>query len=194
MAILLIALPELGTLVTDYTLIKQSDLPNEIMGSLRKLKRATVRNNLDSRIIVPLERPELPALFSLPRLEHLSTVFQRVDDASVAHANLPSLLSLSLTDPLSDPLAIKCLLTKTPKLERFSYFLVEDTDNLAEDENYQSVHQDTWSTFATSLGAVAGTLRTLKIYIDDAATSDYPPLTMDEEWVMGVSPPMLIAT
>jgi hypothetical protein len=187
MAILLIALPELETLVTDYTLLKQSDLPNEIMGGLRKLKRATVRNNLDSRIIIPLERPELSALFSLPRLEHLSTVFQRVDDASVAHANLPALLSLSLTDHLSDPSAIKGLLTKTPKLERFSYFLVEDTDNLAEDENYQSVHQDTWSTFATSLGAVAGTLRILKIFIDDAATSDYPPLTMDEEWVMGVS-------
>ena len=187
MAILLIVFPELETLVTDYTLIKQSDLPNEVMGGLLKLKRATVRNNLDSRIIEPFERPELSALFSLPRLEHLSTVFQLVDDVSVAQANLPALLSLSLTDHLSDPSALGDLLTKTPKLERFSYFLVEDTDNLAEDKNYQSVHQDTWSAFATSLGSVAGTLRILKISMDEAGTSDYPPETMDEEWVLGVS-------
>lgn len=187
MAILLIVFPELETLVTDYTLIKQSDLPNEVMGGLLKLKRATVRNNLDSRIIKPFERPELSALFSLPRLEHLSTVFQLVDDVSVAQANLPALLSLNLTDHLSDPSALGDLLTKTHKLERFSYFLVEDTDNLAEDKNYQSVHQDTWSAFATSLGSIAGTLRILKISMDEAGTSDYPPETMDEEWVLGVS-------
>jgi len=31
-----------------------------------------------------------------------------------------------------------------------------------------------------------GSPKTLKISIDEAATSDYPPDTMDEEWMMGI--------
>ncbi|KAK3300364.1 uncharacterized protein B0H64DRAFT_448562 [Chaetomium fimeti] len=187
-AILLASLPQLETLVTDVSMLEQLDRTlGDVFEGLRKLKKLTIRNNLDSRILNLDIRGEGWGVSSLPRLEHLSTVFQREDDTSVAHANLPALRTLKLTDHLSDPSAIRELLTKTPKLERFSYFLVEDTDDLAADEHYEAVHQDEWSAFATSLGSVAETLRILKISTDEAATEDYPPDTMDEEWMMGIS-------
>ncbi|KAH6853753.1 hypothetical protein B0I37DRAFT_360154 [Chaetomium sp. MPI-CAGE-AT-0009] len=159
----------------------------DILEDLLKLKTATIRNNLDSRIIHFDIAEEPSGILCLPRLEHLSTVFQRENGSSVAYADLPALLTLKLTDHLCDPSAIRELLAKTPKLERFSYFLVEDTDDLAADEHYESVHQDEWSAFGTSLGNVAGSLRILKISTDEAATEDYPPDTMDEDWMMGIS-------
>ncbi|KAH6650764.1 hypothetical protein F5144DRAFT_589176 [Chaetomium tenue] len=142
------------------------------MGHLLMLKKVVIRNDLNSGIRYKLGSSG-PNLLCLPRLEHLSTVFSHVRGELIADANLPALRTLELTDHISNPSTTKELLAKTPKLERFSYFLVEDTDSLLEflrwGDDYgigDTAHEDEWSAFATNLGGVAATLRVLKIYVD----------------------------
>lgn len=188
--ILLASLPRLETLAVDYTLMRQSDLPDNIIKSLQALKEVTIRNNLDSRIINNYERfAKLGSVFYLSGLERLSTVFQAVKDTSVAHADLPALRTLELTDHFAHASAIRELLTKTPKLEALSYFLVEDMDYLTADANgfHTELHEDEWAAFAQVLGSVAGSLKTLKISVDMAATTKHTRYIMDEEWVFGIS-------
>jgi len=190
MALLLCALPALETLVTDYTMMQGSHLPGAIFehnNQKLKLRNMAIRNNLDSRIIRPSEPPWIQTVFCVPSLEHLCTILPRVCEDEIIGANLPVLRSLKLVDHLSEPESISTLLSKTPKLESLTYFLVEDTDDLAADENYEQLHENEWAKFAEALSHVVASLRTLKISIDEAATSDYPPDTMDEEWMTGIS-------
>ncbi|KAK0752896.1 hypothetical protein B0T18DRAFT_395579 [Schizothecium vesticola] len=188
--LLLSALPALETLVTDYTMMQGSHLPGVIFehnNSKLKLKNMAIRNNLDSRIIKPSDPPWVQAVFCVPSLEHLCTVLPRVSEDQITGATLPSLRSLKLVDHLTEPEAISTLLSKAPKLESLTYFLIEDTDSLAADAHYEDSHQNEWAAFAEALSHVADSLKILKISIDEAATSDYPPDTMDEEWMMGIS-------
>jgi hypothetical protein len=188
MGLLLATLPALETLVTDYTMMQNSSLPGAIFESnTLRLRKIIIRNNLDSRVIKPSETPWLQTVFCIPSLEHLSTILPRVEENQISGANLPVLRTLKLVDHQSEPDAISTLLSRAPKLESLTYFLVEDTDDLAADENYEQSHENEWAAFAKALTRVAGSLRTLKISIDEAATSDYPPDTMDEEWMMGVT-------
>ncbi|EAQ93304.1 hypothetical protein CHGG_01539 [Chaetomium globosum CBS 148.51] len=149
------------------------------MGHLLMLKKVVIRNNVNWDIC-PTSGSSGPNLVCLPRLEHLSTVFSHVRGELVANANLPALRTLELTDHVSDPSTTKELLAKTPKLERFSYFLVEDTDSLLWSDVDDTAHEDEWSAFATNLGGVAATLRVLKIYVD-SKPPDYPERFEDPE-------------
>ncbi|KAK3347300.1 hypothetical protein B0T25DRAFT_461066 [Lasiosphaeria hispida] len=151
------------------------------------LRDITIRNNLDSRVIKPSNPPWIQTVFCLPSLEHLCTVLPRVSEDQITGAKLPSLRTLKLVDHLSEPAAISTLLSKAPKLESLTYFLVEDTDDLAADADYEQSHDNEWAAFATALTHVADSLKTLKISVDEAATSDYPPDTMDGEWMMDIS-------
>lgn len=188
MGLLLSTLPALETLVTDYTMMQNSSLPGAVFESnTLKLRSITIRNNLDSRVIKPSEPPWIQTVFCLPSLERLWTVLPRVEEHQIRGANLPALRTLKLVDHLSEPDVISTLLSKTPKMESLTYFLIEDTDDLAADENYEQSHENEWAAFAKALTHVAGSLKTLKISVDEAATSDYPPDTMDEEWMMSVS-------
>ncbi|KAK3354085.1 hypothetical protein B0T25DRAFT_545965 [Lasiosphaeria hispida] len=190
MGLLLSALPALETLVTDYAMMQGSHLPGAIFehNNLKlKLRNMAIRNNLDSRIIRPSEPPWVQAVFCVPSLEHLCTVLPRVSEDQITGANLPVLRSLKLVDHLTEPDAISTLLSKAPKLESLTYFLIEDTDDLAADADYERSHQNEWAAFVEALSHVAASFKTLKISIDEAATSDYPPDTMDGEWMMGIS-------
>ena len=211
--LLLASLHNIEVLVTDYTMLSESDMPHVVFrqalgtrssdvqsGSYQgsrflKLKEAIVRNNLDSRIIKDDMNSQLSSIFSLRSLEHVTTILQCSDGmpwetarvASQENENLPTLRTLRLTNHLSNPGAITALLANAPRLERLEYFLVEDTDDLAQDEEYEAAHTDEWPAFSGALLAVAESLKSLKISIDEAATSDYPPDTMDIDWMEGIS-------
>lgn len=190
--ILLTLLLELETLVADRTLLYYAT------GHSLMLKKVTIRNNCNWELAGAWRLKQLVlTLVCLSRLEHLSTIFPDIHGNKITHANLPALRTLKLTDHLSHPSAIRELLAKTPKLERLSYVLIEDTDTLLqgddsdeddlnEDDDDPTAHQDEWSAFATSLGGVARTLKILKIYID-GTPSDEPAIAETNEWALEVS-------
>lgn len=209
--LLLASLHSIEVLATDYTMLRKSDLPHIVFQSnlgarssrntpgshqgsrFPKLKEATIRNNVDSRIIKHNPNPHLSSIFCLQSLEHVTTILQGSDDMPwekpgvTSQGNLPNLRTLQLTNHLSSSWAIGTLLANAPRLERLDYFLVEDTDDLAQDEDYQATHTDEWQAFSAALLTVAESLKSLRITIDEAATSDYPPETMDAEWMEGIS-------
>ncbi|RYP12363.1 hypothetical protein DL767_011327 [Monosporascus sp. MG133] len=206
MGLLLASLHNLQVLVTDYTMLCQSNLPQVVFkhaqvpetrsyrGSrLLKVKEVTIRNNLDSRIIKCRTNPQIASVFCLRSLERVTAILQRTNHIPwkktgvASHAKLPTLHTLRLIDHLSSPRTIPELLANAPRLDRFEYFLVENTDELAADEKYECLHTNSWKAFSTALLAVAGSLKTLIISIDEAFTSDYPPETMDVDWMFGIS-------
>jgi hypothetical protein len=188
-ASLLACLPELETLVADFTLQDYAKI-----GHLLMLKEVTIRNDLNWVIGRSRYRTqEVLSLVCLPRLEHLSAVVGGIDGDEITHANLPALRTLKITDSTSlDPSATRELLAGTPKLERLSYFLAEDTDALFIDENdlddvNETAHQDEWSIFSTSLESVAGSLRILKISTDVTPSDFESEEIFQSEWLHGVS-------
>ncbi|KAK0622317.1 hypothetical protein B0T14DRAFT_400225, partial [Immersiella caudata] len=127
----------------------------------------------------------------LPFLTYLSAPLQCVKSTSPAliSASLPDLKTLDITEHIADSSAITHLISRTPKLEKLNVFLVEDMDTLVADANgfHVESHAGMWKALASALASVSGTLKTLKISVDLAATNLHVQYILDEDWVFGIS-------
>ncbi|KAK1760038.1 hypothetical protein QBC47DRAFT_289677 [Echria macrotheca] len=183
-ALLLASLLDVRVLWLDYHLLRESDL---LVGLFRGeqyfpcLERLEIWNNVDDGIVHYHPALQLSPVLSLSRLIFLQVILQR--EQNVAPPTLPELVELDIINHLSSPQVIATILANTPKLEKLTYFLVEDIHHLCLG-GPSTAHHDEWRLFSEALTPVSKTLRILKISIDHVSPVSYSPYDWDNRWMI----------
>ncbi|KAL5361156.1 hypothetical protein BJX96DRAFT_175972 [Aspergillus floccosus] len=200
MALLLCQLPNLEILYLEFTVALWSDLldilfehhqspsPRCTCPLFPKMKQLHISNDQDCLVLRNgrLTAKQLSTVLGLTSLEileivlHESTLTPRFKEAT---GQLPKLKTLRMTNCGASMETVASWLSTAPNLHTYEYFRAFNMEDLKYDRHYEHGHWDEWKHFTSALATVSETLKGLIISVDWGHIDDYPPDTMDDDWL-----------
>jgi hypothetical protein len=190
-AIILTLLENLVEINIDYTVFQADWCIEEILRKpdySRNLLRLRVKNDVDCRIFrwegCNVESLAVHEMLQLEELSILDTPLIRINVPNLQESLSLQVLDISNFD--TDPVFLGQILSRTPQLKKLRIFVAQNLETLKNDEGFEYGYEDEWEDYGRQLELVKDTLSELVVSIDYGYIDDYPPDSMDEDWVSGV--------